>query len=652
MASGSFEMGHIVNPSTGSIRFEARCDWTSTPDTATNSSTVTATIYMRMKHESLRGSWSWNIIIAGSENSDASYFSLGSEWTYFGQHTTRVAHDNEGNATCHIRPIVWTPINKSMIGTNVTVTLDKIARKSEISTAHEVILGNNCNVSWDVKSASFYYKLKFYLGNWEYTTPPIYPNRIGAYTCDSYTIPVDVATQLPNSDGGAMNVELTTYADSACTNRVGTSATKTFNVYVPDNIIPSISNITAIIDNSGNSVINSWGVAVAGYTKVRLQAIGSGSYGASVNEFHISGSHNANVFANNLDYVTDTINNVGNNSFNVYCTDSRNRNSASKSSEQIFFYSYSYPKILSFYAKRDISDREKVHVRANWNFSSVNSKNSSKCTLYYKSSVSETWIYYGTIDKNVEIELTKRFDVNQSFNFKIIVEDLLSHSAEGYYLIPTKRVLIDLRAGGQGLGIGKVAESDSLEVELLAKFFDNAYFNKDVYIGNEDIKQFIFSQIKLNPITEYIKSLIDTNITSAYSKIYDIGSVYISFDNTSPAAKFGGSWEKLNSVFLFASDDGTYHPAGECGGEWQHTLTPPEMPYHEHNFQGGFTWAWGTNAGFDTYDANSSMQPGDGKTNDLGTKSWLFNRTAGQGGGQPHNNMPPYISVNIWKRLE
>lgn len=37
------------------------------------------------------------------------------------------------------------------------------------------------------------------------------------------------------------------------------------------------------------------------------------------------------------------------------------------------------------------------------------------------------------------------------------------------------------------------------------------------------------------------------------SKAYPVGSIYLSVNNTSPATLFGGTWEQIKDVFLFAS---------------------------------------------------------------------------------------------------
>jgi hypothetical protein len=74
---------------------------------------------------------------------------------------------------------------------------------------------------------------------------------------------------------------------------------------------------------------------------------------------------------------------------------------------------------------------------------------------------------------------------------------------------------------------------------------------------------------------------------------------------------------------------------GEVGGEISHTLTITETPVHTHT----------TGAG--TYFINYSTAAG---TNALGSGPYHFPVSVGtgsKGGGQSHNNMPPYLTVRF-----
>ena len=115
-----------------------------------------------------------------------------------------------------------------------------------------------------------------------------------------------------------------------------------------------------------------------------------------------------------------------------------------------------------------------------------------------------------------------------------------------------------------------------------------------------------------------------------FDKIYPVGSIYMSVNGTNPSTLFGGTWELLKDRFLLGAG-GTYG-VGTTGGEAQHMLTINEMPSHRHNMLrsgGGNTHLGVVNGdGIGNHGANTSEE----------------------GGNQPHNNMPPYLAVYMWKR--
>ena len=117
--------------------------------------------------------------------------------------------------------------------------------------------------------------------------------------------------------------------------------------------------------------------------------------------------------------------------------------------------------------------------------------------------------------------------------------------------------------------------------------------------------------------------------------IYPIGSIFISTNNTNPFEAMGiGTWEKIEDRFLLAS--GTKHKNGSTGGEATHTLTVEEMPSHSHELNDiGVDWS----AGPRSYSA---------QTTTTSSRVIVVNPV---GGGQAHNNMPPYLAVYMWKRI-
>ena len=132
---------------------------------------------------------------------------------------------------------------------------------------------------------------------------------------------------------------------------------------------------------------------------------------------------------------------------------------------------------------------------------------------------------------------------------------------------------------------------------------------------------------------------VDDAIQAAANLIYPVGSIYMSVKNTSPASLFGGSWAAFGAGRALVgvnTSDTSFNTVEKTGGEKTHTLTISEMPSHSH------TWS---------YDNVGGSREGP-RIDNGNTSYYIYNReTSFEGGGSAHNNLQPYITVYIWKRV-
>ena len=150
-----------------------------------------------------------------------------------------------------------------------------------------------------------------------------------------------------------------------------------------------------------------------------------------------------------------------------------------------------------------------------------------------------------------------------------------------------------------------------------------------------------------------LKELITTLSNTIWDKIYPVGSYYWRNDNTSPATLFGGTWEQVKDKFILAAGD-TYS-VGNIGGEATHTLSITEIPAHKHTGTTDTTgehthYSVGREGGClrglaDTDTDNGNNLP----TSSAGAHYHTLN-VDNTGGGEAHNNMPPYVVAFCWKR--
>lgn len=127
----------------------------------------------------------------------------------------------------------------------------------------------------------------------------------------------------------------------------------------------------------------------------------------------------------------------------------------------------------------------------------------------------------------------------------------------------------------------------------------------------------------------------------AYSllNLFPVGAYYITESTTTPASLFGGEWVQVSGKFLLGQSVQDGYLVGSEGGEKTHTLTTEEMPEHYHQL--GSKPNTGNIAVAGPYSA-------DGGGYNSNFEGYIDSTSVG--GNQPHNNMPPYRTVNIWRR--
>lgn len=136
---------------------------------------------------------------------------------------------------------------------------------------------------------------------------------------------------------------------------------------------------------------------------------------------------------------------------------------------------------------------------------------------------------------------------------------------------------------------------------------------------------------------EALRSVIE----DSDEKKYPVGRVYISLESTNPGSFLPGTWTRITEGFLYPVGAPSSGSVGHTGGETEVSLSNDNNGPHHHqqrgttlvdrnnphdnyiNYQGG-----GDNTFYIKYEA---------QTNDVGK-------------GKPHNNMPPYLTVFMWKR--
>lgn len=135
------------------------------------------------------------------------------------------------------------------------------------------------------------------------------------------------------------------------------------------------------------------------------------------------------------------------------------------------------------------------------------------------------------------------------------------------------------------------------------------------------------------------------------SLVYPVGSIYLSVNSTNPSVLFGfGEWEQIKDRFLLAA--GSKYSAGATGGAATHTLTAKQLPKQEgtistHGVYSGTPIAQVSGVFTATHSCEDKYMTGSAS----GHSSVDTIKYSNGGEGAAHNNMPPYLTVYVWKRV-
>lgn len=448
--------------------------------------------------------------------------------------TAKISHNSDGTKSFKLSceaGIYYVAVNCTASGTH---TLTTIPRASSVS-ATAVNLGSATTVSISRASSSFTHTLTYSFGS---ATGTIATKT--SSTSVSWTPPLSLANQIPSATSGTCTITCTTYNGSTS---IG-SKTCTVKLSVPSSVVPTISSLSAT--RVDGTVPSAWGIYVQSKSKATLTINGAaGSYGSTISSYSISGGGYSGTSST---LTTGFLNSSGTITFTAKVTDSRGRTSAA-ATVSISVVAYSAPAFSSYTSQRCLSsgtvNEEGTYVKGtvSYSYASCSSKNTVTRTTYYKKSTDSTWT-------NASASFSSgtaftfgggNLSADYSYDIRYTIADAFA-TVNVYDVVTTAAVVMDFKAGGKGVAVGKVSEFDNT-FEVSEKW--------DVKVYGKLLKSF----------------LVDS--------IYPVGSIYMSVNSTSPATLFGGTWSQLKDRFLLGAGD-TYSN-GATGGVATVTLTTSQI---------------------------------------------------------------------------
>lgn len=353
----------------------------------------------------------------------------------------------------------------------INVTLPMIASASTISSASDVTIGNSCNVAWTPQAASFRYKLKFNIGNWEGWSDVIHPNRTTAYPYTGYQVPIEVANQFKTKTS-KMTVTLYTYSDSNATKQIGSADTKEFTVTVPDNddTKPTVS-MSLSPASSLSAPFDS--LYIQGKSKVQAALEFDTEYGATVADSNITVDGVVYGTPYESDYLTKAVEL----SVQGYVKDSRGHYNTT--SQTITVIPYSKPVVQAASGESNIvaarcdangkltDSGTYLKIKAKLIYEKVMSgdvqNNFGKIQYRYRAEGGSwsgwTTILDSTSSSDTEVTtgalLSGALSVKTNYQVQVqAVDNLTAETTPVTLIVPSDDVYMDRPAGGYGMGLG------------------------------------------------------------------------------------------------------------------------------------------------------------------------------------------------------
>ena len=510
----------------------------------------------------------------------------------FASAVLKIAHTPDGSKSFTISGFSgWIYASGNTYASSQTFTLPTIPRASSVSCSTANI-GSNATITINRASSSFTHTLTYSFGSLSGTIA-----TKTSSTNISWTIPTTFYGQIPNSKSGTGTITCDTYSGSTLIGSKSTSFTATVSESASK---PTLSP-TAVDSNSATT-------ALTGNNSkfIKYYSNASVATGAQARNSATLKSQKITCGAKSLTSASGTINAVESGSFTFSATDSRGYTTTQTLNKTLI----EYIKLTCSLNAGAPTTAGVATLKISGNYwDGTFGKVANTLTVQYRYKAQG-----GSYGSWTTVSATKS---NNTYNATATISGL---NYQTTYVF-------------QARAIDKLATINTDEqARRTTPIFD---WSKNDFNVNGTLK---------------------INNTNIFDLIYPVGSFYISAKSTNPAILFGGTWEQIQGRFLLGRSSS--YPVGSMGGEATHKLTASELPLHGHYLgqQGNTSRMLPTN--YSTNDPSHEYYvtevESSGSTYLKPTVTWGGYLIAGTLTNtpydQPHNNMPPYLSVYIWKR--
>lgn len=411
------------------------------------------------------------------------------EWISLGKGSITIPHNEDGSKSISIRARLTNVSNLGDIGWfSGTLNLSTIPRASTIRSVSATELGKLVTVEIEKKVSEFRHKVLWKVNDSGW-------NDLGTWhdTSVQFTIPIDYANRITNSDTGQLDVCVRTFQYDT---QIGYDEFKRgIPINVPASIVPTLEDITITEKTARLAEFIPSGNYVKGKSVMRVEAINAaGSHGSTIISTELT-VDNLVVRANSGDFPA---NKAGNLEVTAKITDSRGR-TATKS-KAIKVWDYYAPKIIAFLANRTGNGTNKTiiaTVAANVSPLVIEGVNRNPYTLkiQYSAKKANRWIdavnltNESTEKINRQLDCGAFYELSKAYNVRLVIQDKLSDLVDSVLLVRSSRVL--WAWGDNRAAVGGFPELDGhFESHLPVAFHSSLNVEDGIMSNGKPIQEF------------------------------------------------------------------------------------------------------------------------------------------------------------------
>lgn len=403
--------------------------------------------------------------------------------------TVNIYHNGDGTRSCYIGLDLGIEVTLSgkhwgTVSTSGTATFNTIPRRSTITGISGDWFGSDMTVTIDQKSSSFTTSVFVKTPNSDWVNV-IWKQSGTSFT---FTLPMSLVNSIPNATECSGTVKIRTYNGDT---EIGDDDWGKW-MGVPDWVKPSISNVQLDTDTQ----VNGWWGWVQWKSKLRVRTTASGSYSSTISSIRVD--YDGSQYWGS-DIWTNILANSGSRPVTVHVWDSRNRYASWSGSINVEWYQNPWGSLTAYRCNasgnRDDTSGTKIKVIYSGDRCSINGKNTFMLKVDHRVQGGD-WEVHNDVETNqttagTELILnynSETFSLEKAYEIRLRVADWY---ASNTYIVPisTAFVLIDFKAGGKGLGFGRVATTDhvaqfNMGLQIFAGRENNPNLGADIAFAN------------------------------------------------------------------------------------------------------------------------------------------------------------------------